>query len=134
MLLLEGKILLVESVDAVNHGLDELDLGVAETMLVGNVVGDAGLAAGFAAGSTGLEVEGLAALLQRSESFLGPSGKVDVNGGSHSGAEVGRAGVEESETRVEHEVTAGFLLDRISDGLDTSDKSVKDTADISTWS
>ena len=106
MLLLENKILVVESVDAVDHGLGEFDLGVSETMLVGNVVSDAGLAAGFAAGSAGLKVEGLATVLQRSESFLGPAGQVDVNGGSHSSSEVGRAGVEESETRVQKEFAA----------------------------
>jgi hypothetical protein len=39
--LLEFKILLVESIDSINHGLDKLDLGVAETMLVGDVIGGA---------------------------------------------------------------------------------------------
>ena len=39
VLLLELEVLLVEGVDAVNHGLDKLDLGVAETVLVGDVVG-----------------------------------------------------------------------------------------------
>ena len=39
MLLLELDVLLVEGVDTVDHGLDKLDLGVAETVLVGDVVG-----------------------------------------------------------------------------------------------
>ena len=39
VLLLELQVLLVEGVDTINHALDELNLGVAETMLVGNVVG-----------------------------------------------------------------------------------------------
>ena len=39
VLLLELEVLLVEGVDAVNHGLDKLDLGVAETVLVGDVIG-----------------------------------------------------------------------------------------------
>ena len=39
VLLLQFKILLPEGVDTINHGLDELDLRVAKTMLVGNVVG-----------------------------------------------------------------------------------------------
>ena len=39
VLLLQFKILLPEQVDTIDHGLDELDLRVAKTMLVGNVVG-----------------------------------------------------------------------------------------------
>ncbi len=55
-----------------------------------------------------------------------------MNRSTHASSEVGWAGVEESKTRVEHEVTAGFGLDGISDGLDASDETVKNTADIST--
>ena len=36
--LLELKILLVEGVDSINHGLDKLNLGVSETVLVGNII------------------------------------------------------------------------------------------------
>ena len=39
VLLLELNVLLVEGVDTVNHDLDQLHLGVAETVLVGDVVG-----------------------------------------------------------------------------------------------
>ena len=38
VLLLELQILLPESVDGVNHDLDQLNLGVAKTMLVGDVI------------------------------------------------------------------------------------------------
>ena len=38
VLLLELQILLPEGVDSVNHDLDQLDLGVAETVLVGDVI------------------------------------------------------------------------------------------------
>ena len=38
VLLLELKILPVEGVDSINHGLDELNLGVSETVLVGNII------------------------------------------------------------------------------------------------
>lgn len=41
VLLLELKILLVEGIDSINHGLDKLDLGVAETVLVGDVISGA---------------------------------------------------------------------------------------------
>ena len=37
--LLQSQVLLVESVDAFNHLLDELHLGVAQPVLVGDVVG-----------------------------------------------------------------------------------------------
>ena len=41
MFLRQLEILPVEHVDAVNHLLDELHLGVAESVLVGDVVSDA---------------------------------------------------------------------------------------------
>ena len=41
MLLGELAVLLDQGVDAVNHLLDELHLGVAESVLVGDVVSDA---------------------------------------------------------------------------------------------
>ena len=40
MLLSEFPVLLYEGVDAVDHLLDELHLGVAEPVLVGDVVGN----------------------------------------------------------------------------------------------
>ena len=39
VLLLELEVLLPQGVDGVNHDLDQLDLGVAETVLVGDVIG-----------------------------------------------------------------------------------------------
>ena len=39
MLLLQLHILLPQSVDSVDHDLDQLDLGVAQAVLVGDVVG-----------------------------------------------------------------------------------------------
>jgi len=43
VLLLQLEILLVQGVDTVNHDLDELNLRVAEPVLVGDVVGVASL-------------------------------------------------------------------------------------------
>ena len=40
VLLLELQILLPESVDGVNHDLDQLDLGVSQPVLVGDIVGN----------------------------------------------------------------------------------------------
>ena len=38
MLLLESLVLLPESVDAINHGLDEGNLRVSQSVLVGDVI------------------------------------------------------------------------------------------------
>ena len=39
MLLLELEVLLPEGVDSINHDLDQLHLGVTQTVLVGDVIG-----------------------------------------------------------------------------------------------
>ena len=39
VLLLELKVLLPQGVDAINHDLDQLHLGVSQTVLVGDIVG-----------------------------------------------------------------------------------------------
>lgn len=111
MLLLELKVLLVEGVDTVNHLLDKLDLGVAQPVLVGNVVGVASLAARLTAGATGLNVELLAPLLQVVDAVLGPAGQVNVDGGSHASAQVGWAGVDVAELGGQQEVLARLSLD-----------------------
>jgi len=132
MLLLQFKILLPEGVDTINHSLDELDLRVAKTVLVGNVVGVAGLTARLAAGTTGLESEGFAPLLQLVNRILGPAGQVNVDGGAHASAQVGGAGVDVSELGREQEVLAALSLDGVSDSLDAPGKTLKDTLDVST--
>ena len=53
--------------------LDELNLRVAEPVLVGDVVGVAGLATGLAAGAAGLDGELLAPGLQLVNALLGPA-------------------------------------------------------------
>ena len=49
MLLLQGLVLLPEGVDTVNHGLDEGNLGVSQSVLVGHVVGASCGVSGFRA-------------------------------------------------------------------------------------
>jgi len=132
VLLLQFKILLPEGVDTINHGLDELDLRVAKTMLVGNVVGVASLTARLAAGTTGLEVEGFAPGLQAINGVLGPAGQVNVDGGTHASAQVGGAGVDVAELGGEQKVLAGLSLDGVTDGLDATGKTFKDTLDVTT--
>merc|ERR1719167_1514454 len=84
--LLELPVLLDEGVDAVNHLLDELDFAVAQAVLVGDVVGDAGLTARLAAGAAGLEVQVLTAHLQNVNPLLGVAGQVHMARGPHAGA------------------------------------------------
>ena len=51
MLCLQGVVFFVEGVDTIDHLLHKLNLGVSQPVLVGDVVGDAGLAARLTTGS-----------------------------------------------------------------------------------
>merc|ERR1719513_203722 len=86
-------------------------------MLVGNVIGVSGLAARFTTGSTGLDVEFLAPLLEAFDAVLGPSGQVKVDGGPHAGAQVCGAGVDVAELGGNLEVLAALSLDGVLDSL-----------------
>jgi len=134
VLLLELQILLVQKVDSVNHGLDKLDLGVAQSVLVGNVIGDAGLAARLTAGASGLKVQLLTARLQSGKTLLGPAGKIDVDRSPHTGSKVGGARVQVSVLLVEEELLSGLLLDDVSDGGDTASQAVENATNVSTCS
>jgi len=131
VLLLELHVLLVQGVDSVNHGLDKLDLGVSQSVLVGDVVGVSGLAARLSAGATGLDSELLAPGLELVDGLGGPSGEVHVNRGPHACAQVGGAGVDVSVLLGAGIVLASLSLDGISDSLDAAGKTSKDTLDIS---
>ena len=110
MLLLQLLVLGPEGVDSVNHLLDQLNLGVPEPVLVGDIVGAAcgvqvlkGIqsdvrvdqltveAAGLSTGSTGLDSQLLAPRLEGIKSLLGVSGEVNHDGSPHAGSEVGGA-------------------------------------------
>ena len=103
---LEVQVLPVESVHAVNHGLHQLYFGVAQTVLVADIVGDSSLSAGLTTGTTGLQVQLLATFLQCRQSLLSPSGQVNVDRGSHASAQVGGAGVQVAVLVMQHEVLA----------------------------
>jgi hypothetical protein len=130
VLLLEFQVLLPEGVDTINHGLDELNLRVSQTMLVGNVIGVTSLATRFSTGSTGLEAENLAPGLQGINGVLGPAGQVNVDGGAHASAQVGGARVDESKLGGQQEFPLALSLDGITDGLDTPSETLKDTLDV----
>merc|ERR1719361_2390911 len=99
-------------------------------MLVGNVISVASLSTRFSAGSTGLYAQFLASLLESWETFLGPSGKVDVDGCSHASSKIGWAGVNITELLGQLEVLAGFSLDGVLYSLNTSGQSFENTLDI----
>jgi len=130
VLLLEFQVLLVQGVDTINHGLDKLDLRVSQTVLVGNVVGVSSLAAGFSAGSTWLNGEFFAPLLEYVDALLGVAGEINVNGSSHASAQVGRARVDVAELGGNLEVLAALSLDGVLDGLDAPGQSFEDTPDV----
>jgi len=132
VLLLEFQVLLVQSVDTVNHGLDKLDLGVSQSVLVGDVISVSGLATRFTTGATGLDSEFLTPLLQSWETLLGPSGEVNVDRGPHAGTQVGGAGVDVAELLRQLEVLARLSLNTVLDSLDATGQPLEDTLDVTT--
>jgi len=131
VLLLELNVLLPEGVDSVNHDLDQLNLGVSETVLVGDVISVSSLTARFSAGSTGLNSELLASSLELVNSLLGVSGKVNVDGSSHASSKIGWAGVDVSVLLGEGIVLARLGLDGIANSLDSTGKTSEDSLDVS---
>ena len=130
VLLLELQILLPQSVDGVNHDLDQLDLRVSQPVLVGDVVGVASLTPGLSTGTTGLDGQLLTASLQLVHALLGPAGQVHVDGGSHAGAEVGGAGVDVAVLLGQSVVLAGLSLHGLLDSLDAAGQASEDSLDV----
>jgi len=131
VLLLELNVLLPEGVDSVNHDLDQLNLGVSETVLVGDVISVSSLTARFSAGSTGLNSEFLASCLELVNSLLGVSGKINVDGSSHASSKIGWARVDVSVLLGEGIVLARLGLDGIANSLDSTGKTSEDSLDVS---
>merc|ERR1719510_348655 len=129
----EGLIFLPQGVDSINHLLDKLNLRVSEPVLVGDVVGVSGLAARLSTGATGLQVQLLATSLESVNAGLfGPALKINMNGGPHSSAQVGCAGVDVAVLLIKTEVLARLLLDGLLDSLNTLGKPGEDLLHIST--
>jgi len=131
VLLLELEVLLPEGVDSVNHDLDQLNLGVSETVLVGDVISVSSLTARFSAGSTGLNSELLASCLEFVNSLLSVSGKINVDGSSHASSKIGWARVDVSVLLGEGIVLARLGLDGIANSLDSTGKTSEDSLDVS---
>jgi len=133
MLLLQSQVLLVEGVDTIDHGLNQLNFRVAQTVLVGNVISDASLATRFTTGATGLESQLLAPGLQSGQTLLGPSGQVNVDRSPHASSQVGGARVEVAKTGIQQEFLSRLGLDRVTNSLDAPGQTVKDATDVSTF-
>merc|ERR1712110_214024 len=99
-------------------------------MLVGNVISVASLSTRFTTGSTGLYAQFFASLLESWETFLGPSGEVNVDGCSHASSKIGWARVNITELLGQLEVLAGFSLNGVLYSLNTSGQSFENTLDI----
>ena len=130
VLLLQLQVLLPEGVDGVNHDLDQLDLGVSQPVLVGDIVGVASLTTGLSTGAAGLDCQLLSASLQFVNALLGPAGEVDVDGGPHAGAEVGGAGVDVSVLLGQSVLLPGLGLDGLLDGGDAAGQAGEDSLDV----
>merc|ERR1719351_17860 len=99
-------------------------------MLVGNVISVSSLSTRFTTGSTGLNGKLFASGLKGIKTFLGPSGEVDVDGGSHASSKIGWARVNVTELFGQLEVLAGFSLDGVLYSLNTSGQSFEYTSYI----
>ena len=120
MLLLKYQVFLVEGVDTINHGLDKLNLRVAQPVLVGDVIGVSSLATRLTTGATGLNSKLLAPGLKLVKTLHGPAGKVNVDRGPHASAQVGWARVNVTELLRQLEVLARLGLDTLLDSLDAT--------------
>ena len=132
MLLLKLDIFLDQGVDPVNHALDQLHLGVSQAMFVGDVVGDSSLTSGLSSGASRLNLELLASLLQTWQTFLGVTWQINMNRGSHPGAQVGGAGVDVAILGVQHELLPRLLLDTVTHSSDATSQTIKHSLHIST--
>jgi len=103
---LQLLVLLPKLVDTVNHLLDQLNLGVSQPVLVGDVIGVASLSTRLSTGSTGLQVELLASLLKFRNRVLGPARQINMDRCSHACTKIGWAGVDVSKLVREAEVLA----------------------------
>merc|ERR1719322_1266436 len=99
-------------------------------MLIGNVISVSSLSTRFTTGSTGLNGKLFASGLKGIKTFFGPSGEVDVDGGSHASSKIGWARVNVTELFGQLEVLAGFSLDGVLYSLNTSGRSFEYTSYI----
>jgi len=124
-----GELLhLDEEGDAVAHELEEIDLGVADTVSVGNVVGAVVGGGVDTTGTTLLETEEIQDFVQLLL-VLGQGGELDVDAGTETSSQVGWAGQDVAEMLVPHVRVAALLHE----GLDLGQalaETLEDTLDV----
>jgi len=126
-----GELLhLDEETDTVADELEEIDLGVADTVSVGNVVGAIGGGGVDTTGTTLLETEEVQDLVQLLL-ILGQGGEFDVDAGTETSSQVGWAGQDVAEMLVPHVRVAALLHE----GLDLGQalaETLEDALDVTT--
>jgi len=130
-LALGGQLLhLDEESDTVADELEELDLGVADTVSVGHVIGAVGGGGVDTTGTTLLETEEVQDLVQLLL-ILGQGGEFDVDAGTETSSQVGWAGQDVAEMLVPHVRVAALLHE----GLDLGQalaETLEDALDVTT--
>merc|ERR1712102_8548 len=129
---LQFLVLLPELVDSINHFLDKLNLRVAQSVLVGDIISVTSLATRFSTSSTRLQMKLLTSLLQLVNTVLGPSRQINMDRGPHTSSQVSRTGVDVSIFSIQTEVLSRLLLDRVTNSLDASGQPLKDSLDVAT--
>merc|ERR1719356_550363 len=132
ILCLESLVLFPQSVDSVNHLLDQLYLRVPKSVFVGDVISMSSLATRFSSGTSGLKMKLLTPGLELINTMLSPSREINMDRCSHASTKIGGAGMNVTILLIQAEALARFLHDRVSNSLDTLGKSLKDTLDITT--
>eukprot|EP00960_Hanusia_phi_P045715 757394-Hanusia_phi.AAC.9 len=115
--------------NSVDHLLHELDLGEADALLVGDVPLSSHSLRVLARRPAGLQVEGIADLLE-GLGVLVELGDADHDRGAEAGAEVGGAGAEEAELFAVHELRS-VLLRCLRDGVGNLAEAGEDRPDVS---
>jgi len=129
-LALQLLVLLPQSVDSINHLLNQFNLRIAQPVLVGDVIGMTSLSTRLTTGATGLQVKLFTSCFQLVNRVVGPARKINMDRSSHTSAKVGGARVNVTILFVQAEVLARFLLDRFLHSLDTISQPLEDSLDI----
>merc|ERR1719167_1959231 len=130
-LALGGELLhLDEESDTVADELEELDLGVADTVSVGHVIGAVGRGGVDTTGTTLLETEEVQDLVELLL-VLGQVWELDVDAGTKTSSQVGWAGQDVAEMLVPHVRVAALLHQGLDLGKTLAEAS-EDTLDITT--
>jgi len=128
--LLELLVFLPKLVDTINHFLDKFNFRVSKSVLVGNVISMTSLTTRLSTSSTWLKMKFLTSGLELVNTKLSPSWEINMDRCSHSSTKIGWARVDVTILGIKAEVLSRFLLDRVTNSLDSSCKSLKDTLDI----